>query len=110
MCLPPLERNPEINPDMYLFRTVPSEHSVIAKERRSGMYHLSAYYLAKTVSELPLVIVQPSFYLLISYWIIGLNGAAAFFGTWFIIITNSLVSQVKIDCHSTSMPSLNTSS
>jgi ABC-type multidrug transport system permease subunit len=72
---------------------------VIAKERRSGMYHLSAYYLAKTVSELPLVIVQPSFYLIISYWIIGLNGAAAFFGTWFIIITNSLVSQVKIDCH-----------
>lgn len=67
---------------------------MIAKERRSGMYHLSAYYLAKSVSELPLLVVQPSFYLIISYWIIGLNGVAAFFGTWFIIITNSLVSQV----------------
>ena len=73
---------------------VPSEHAVIAKERCSGMYHLSAYYLAKTVSKLPLVIVQPSFYLLISYWIIGLNGVAAFFGTWLIIVTSSLVAQV----------------
>ena len=83
------------NAVLYLFRAVPSEHSVIAKERRSGMYHLSVYYLAKTVSELPLVIIQPSFYFLISYWIIGLSGAAAFFGTWLIVITNSLVAQVK---------------
>ena len=63
------------------------------------MYHLSAYYLAKTISELPLVIVQPSFYFVISYWIIGLSGAAAFFGTWLIIITNSLVAQVKDHYH-----------
>ena len=81
-----------------LFPTIPSEHAVIAKERHSGMYHLSAYYLTKTVSELPLVIAQPSFYLLISYWIVGLNGAAAFFGTWLIIITNALVAQVKDYC------------
>ena len=67
---------------------------MISKERRSGVYHLSAYYLAKTVSELPLVLLQPSFYLLISYWIVGLNGAAGFFGTWFVLVTNSLAAQV----------------
>lgn len=76
--------------------TVPSEHAVIAKERRSGMYHLSAYYLAKSVSELPLVLLQPIFYLVITYWIVGLNGAAGFFGTLFIVITNALVAQVYI--------------
>ena len=58
------------------------------------MYHLSAYYLAKTVSELPLVILQPTFYLVITYWIVGLNGVASFFGTLFIVITNSIVAQV----------------
>ena len=78
----------------YIVSLVPSEHAVISKERRSGVYHLSAYYLAKTVSELPLVVLQPSFYLLISYWIVGLNGAAGFFGTWFVLVTNSLAAQV----------------
>ena len=74
---------------------VPSEHAVISKERRSGVYHLSAYYLAKTVSELPLVLLQPSLYLLISYWIVGLNGPAGFCGTWFILVTSSIVAQVN---------------
>ena len=58
------------------------------------MYHLSAYYLAKTVSELPLVILQPTFYLIVTYWIVGLNGVASFFGTMLIVITNSIVAQV----------------
>ena len=74
---------------------VPAEHAVISKERRSGVYHLSAYYMAKTVSELPLVLLQPSLYVVITYWIVGLNGPASFFGTWFILITNSVVAQVK---------------
>ena len=60
------------------------------------MYHLSAYYLAKTVSELPLVVLQPMFYLIITYWVIGLNGVASFFGTMLIVITNSIVAQVKL--------------
>ena len=68
---------------------------MISKERRSGVYHLSAYYLAKTVSELPLVLIQPSLYLVITYWIVGLNGPAAFFGTWFVLVTNCLAAQVN---------------
>ena len=58
------------------------------------MYHLSAYYLSKTVSELPLVVVQPTFFLIITYWIVGLHGVASFFGTLLVIITNSIVAQV----------------
>lgn len=70
---------------------VPAEHMVISKERRSGSYHLSAYYLAKGLS---LVILFPSLYYVISYWCSGINGWTSFFGMWFIILVNSLVSQV----------------
>ena len=65
------------------------------------MYHLSAYYLAKTVSELPLVIVQPTFFVIITYWIVGLNGVASFFGSLLVIITNSVVAQVTFLTKST---------
>ena len=70
----------------------------MSKERRSGMYHLSAYYLSKTVSELPLVVIQlqPTFFLIITYWIVGLHGVASFFSTPLVIITNSIVAQVTI--------------
>ncbi len=69
---------------------------MIRKERASGSYHLSAYYMAKTLSELPLVLALPSFYFLVVYWASGVNtvNASAFFGSWFILLLNSLTAQV----------------
>lgn len=73
---------------------MPAEHVVISKERRSGSYHLSAYYMAKTISELPLLVTLPTLFIIITYWIAGFNSAASFFGVWLVLLVNSVVAQV----------------
>ena len=69
---------------------------MIGKERASGSYHLSAYYLAKTISELPILFILPSLYIVIVYWAAGLNSVASFFGSWFVLILNCFVGQVGL--------------
>jgi hypothetical protein len=39
----------------------------LKKERESGMYRVSAFFLAKTISTIPLRIVQPSLYVCIAF-------------------------------------------
>ncbi|XP_048252427.1 ABC transporter G family member 22-like [Haliotis rufescens] len=71
----------------------PSERPIILKERAAGSYRLSAYYLAKMTSELPLVIILPSVATTIIYWMAGMKGVAEFFATMGIIILNALNGQ-----------------
>jgi len=59
--------------------SVPTERGVISKERAAGAYRLSAYYIAKTVSELPIKIVIPTLFYTFVYWMSGLNDVAVFF-------------------------------
>ncbi|CAF1236559.1 unnamed protein product [Didymodactylos carnosus] len=51
----------------------PFERSVINKERASGSYRLSAYFMAKSVSEAPLKLVLPTAFLIIAYWMANIN-------------------------------------
>ena len=74
--------------------SVPNERTVVNKERAAGYYRLSAYYLAKLCSELPLVVLQPTLFLLIVYWMAGLNRSEAFLGTLFILLLTALTGQV----------------
>ena len=51
----------------------PQERAIIFKERASGSYHLSAYFLSKTISEMPTRLLLPSIFWAIAYWMTGMN-------------------------------------
>ncbi|KAK7480392.1 hypothetical protein BaRGS_00028311 [Batillaria attramentaria] len=71
----------------------PMERVVIHKERSAGWYRLSAYYLAKMTSELPLILLQPAIFVIVSYWCVGLNGVGPFFGTVLVVMVNAIAGQ-----------------
>ena len=60
----------------------PTEREVILKERASGSYHLSAYFLAKTTSDAPVRLILPFLYMVISFWMAGFSSNfGVFLGT-----------------------------
>lgn len=59
--------------------TFPLERTVILKERASASYQLSAYFMAKTMSEAPTRLVLPFIYMCISFWLAGLSSSFAVF-------------------------------
>eukprot|EP00554_Chaetoceros_debilis_P000022 CAMPEP_0194091310 /NCGR_PEP_ID=MMETSP0149-20130528/42529_1 /TAXON_ID=122233 /ORGANISM="Chaetoceros debilis, Strain MM31A-1" /LENGTH=761 /DNA_ID=CAMNT_0038775851 /DNA_START=90 /DNA_END=2375 /DNA_ORIENTATION=+ len=60
----------------------PSERTIMFKERASGSYHMSAYFMARTLSQLPTALVLPSGFWTIAYWMSGINPRVdVFFGT-----------------------------
>uniref|UniRef100_A0A7S1ZE51 ABC transporter domain-containing protein n=1 Tax=Trieres chinensis TaxID=1514140 RepID=A0A7S1ZE51_TRICV len=62
--------------------TFPQERAIIYKERASGTYHLSSFFMAKTTSEAPTRLILPVVYMVISYWMAGANPSfGAFVGT-----------------------------
>jgi hypothetical protein len=57
----------------------PLERSVIEKERASGSFRLSAYFVAKSLAEAPLKLVLPTLFLIIAYWMARINNNFAIF-------------------------------
>ena len=68
---------------------------MLAKERASDLYRLSAYFLARTLGDLPLDLVMPTIFVLIVYFMTNMYlSAAAFFLTLFTVYLNVITSQV----------------
>ncbi|KAK2992999.1 hypothetical protein RJ640_004511 [Escallonia rubra] len=74
--------------------TFPQERAMLEKERSSGMYRLSSYFMARTIGDLPMELVLPTGFVTITYWMAGLKpSAGSFFLNLFALLFSVLVSQ-----------------
>ena len=75
--------------------TVPFDRPVVAKEKAAKYYGLSAYFLAKVVVEKSFIFLLTSILYVPLFFIAGLKGVGAFFGTWLTVILHGLLVQVS---------------
>ncbi|CAO2820094.1 unnamed protein product [Amaranthus hypochondriacus] len=74
--------------------TFPQERRMLMKERTSGMYKLSSYFLARTIGDLPLELALPTAFVFIIYWMGGLKPSPIIFLLSLIVVLyNVLVAQ-----------------
>ncbi|KAL6145418.1 hypothetical protein ACLB2K_056106 [Fragaria x ananassa] len=59
--------------------TFPQERAMLTKERAADMYRLSAYFVARTTSDLPLDLLLPVLFLVVVYFMAGLRLSAETF-------------------------------
>ncbi|KAJ9153615.1 hypothetical protein P3X46_027040 [Hevea brasiliensis] len=74
--------------------TFPQERRMLAKERSSGMYRLSSYFMSRMISDLPMELVLPTIFVTITYWMTGLKRTAQnFLQTLSVLLFNVLAAQ-----------------
>ncbi|QCE09895.1 ABC transporter G family member 9-like [Vigna unguiculata] len=74
--------------------TFPQELMMLQKERSSGMYRLSSYFMSRVVADLPMELVLPTIFLIITYWMAGLKANVVnFMCTLLSLLLNVLVAQ-----------------
>ncbi|XP_046356219.2 ABC transporter G family member 21-like isoform X1 [Haliotis rufescens] len=73
--------------------TFPKELKVVTRERAQGVYGVTAYCLAKSISELPLTILQPCVYMCVMYWVANLNSVTAFVKSVGVVIADVYAAQ-----------------
>ncbi|RDD44667.1 Protein white [Trichoplax sp. H2] len=56
-----------------VLQTFPLELPVFLREHRNGMYRTDVYYICKTMVEMPYFFLLPLLFVVVSYWMIGLN-------------------------------------
>ena len=67
---------------------------MLEKERSSGMYRLSSYFMSRTIGDLPMELILPTVFITITYWMTGLKPTAGnFLHTLFALLFCVLVSQ-----------------
>ncbi|XP_043694384.1 ABC transporter G family member 9 [Telopea speciosissima] len=74
--------------------TFPQERMMLTKERSSGMYRLSSYFMARTVGDLPMELVLPTIFVIITYWMAGFKSTAGnFIETLLVLLLSVMVTQ-----------------
>ncbi|GFP81527.1 ABC transporter g family member 14 [Phtheirospermum japonicum] len=74
--------------------TFPQERAMLIKERSSGMYRLSSYFLARTAGDLPMELALPTAFTCIFYWMGGLQpDPATFVLSLLVVLFSVLVAQ-----------------
>ncbi|KAK6192207.1 hypothetical protein SNE40_003719 [Patella caerulea] len=81
------------SPIMDAVISFPLEKTIMLKERAAGSYRLSAYYLAKTISEIPLIALLPFIFVTITYWAAGMKGVVEYIATMLLISLSAINSQ-----------------
>lgn len=72
----------------------PQERAIFIKERASGMYTLSSYFMSRIVGDLPMDLILPIVFLIVTYWMTGLKPEfGAFLLTLLVLLGYVLVSQ-----------------
>lgn len=71
--------------------TFPQERRMLIKERSSGMYRLSSYFLARTIGDLPLELALPTAFVFIIYWMGGLKPDPMTFILSLVVVLYSVV-------------------
>lgn len=72
----------------------PAERSVVLRERASGTYRVSSYFVGKTLVELPRTMLINLLFCVITYFLIGFRPtAAAFFVFYFTVLLITLAAQ-----------------
>ncbi|KAL2503476.1 ABC transporter G family member 25 [Abeliophyllum distichum] len=72
----------------------PQERAIFIKERTSGMYTLSSYFMARIIGDLPMELILPTLFLTIAYWMTGLKPELPhFLLTLMVVLGYVLVSQ-----------------
>eukprot|EP00808_Paulinella_micropora_P014425 g75589.t1 len=75
-------------------RFFPTERGLMQRERSTASYRVSAYFFAKTLSDVLGVLVLPSLFAIVVYFATGLaSGAAHFFMYWFIFMSTVWAAQ-----------------
>jgi len=68
---------------LILINSFPSERLIVLRERASGAYYVSAYYVAKMLAEVAVQLAFPLLFSCIVYWLVGLQADA---GKFFIFV------------------------
>ncbi|XP_022727932.1 ABC transporter G family member 25-like [Durio zibethinus] len=72
----------------------PQERAIFMKERASGMYTLSSYFMARIIGDLPMELILPTVFLIVAYWMAGLKpDLVAFLLTLLVLLGYVVVSQ-----------------